>query len=199
MRPSYMTTPGSLTLLIMTSIFEHNCCSFFISKLIPVPNMRMPMAIWPRQAASYMTSPGSLSPLFMTSIWAQLLLIFIKTGTGTKYMYMTSPGNRYQINVYDLARQPLPSHYDLHLSTIVVHFFNQNYVFFYVLYSTLLNLPPLRLHRVWGCWDRKLVPVPNMTMPTDIRLWPRQAASPFSSWPPYEHNCCSFFYQNCNR
>jgi hypothetical protein len=28
------------------------------------------------------------------------------------------------------------------------------FFFFYVLYSTLLHLPPLRFHCVGGCWDR---------------------------------------------
>jgi hypothetical protein len=28
------------------------------------------------------------------------------------------------------------------------------YIYFYVLYSTLLHLPPLRLQCVGGCWDR---------------------------------------------
>ncbi len=28
------------------------------------------------------------------------------------------------------------------------------WIFFYVLYSTLLHLPPLRFHCVRGCWNR---------------------------------------------
>jgi hypothetical protein len=29
-----------------------------------------------------------------------------------------------------------------------------DFLFMYVLYSTLLHMPPLRLHCVRGCWDR---------------------------------------------
>jgi hypothetical protein len=39
----------------------------------------------------------------------------------------------------------------------LTYFVNLTYTvffFFYVLYSTLLHLPPLRFHSVEGCWDR---------------------------------------------
>jgi hypothetical protein len=40
--------------------------------------------------------------------------------------------------------------------TITVVIVNRGifWIFFYVLNSTLLHLPPLRLHCVGGCWDR---------------------------------------------
>jgi hypothetical protein len=34
-----------------------------------------------------------------------------------------------------------------------------HFLFFYLRYSTLLHLPPLRFHRVGGCWDRTQVGV----------------------------------------
>ncbi len=40
-------------------------------------------------------------------------------------------------------------------------------IFFYVLYSTLLHLSPLRFHCVGGCWDRNQHP-PNYTPPENI-------------------------------
>ncbi len=40
--------------------------------------------------------------------------------------------------------------------SIILGKFNRTFfrIFFYVLYSTLLHLPPLRFDCVGGCWDR---------------------------------------------
>ncbi len=35
-----------------------------------------------------------------------------------------------------------------------MHMENVDFSLFYVRYSTLLHLPPLRIHCVGGCWDR---------------------------------------------
>jgi hypothetical protein len=37
---------------------------------------------------------------------------------------------------------------------IVATKYGGSFIFFFVLYSTLLHLPPLRFHYADGCWDR---------------------------------------------
>ncbi len=46
------------------------------------------------------------------------------------------------------------SKYTLYTHTLLKYYF----FFFYVRYSTLLHLPPLRFHCVGGCWDRTKSP-----------------------------------------
>ncbi len=86
-------------------------------------------------------------------IWAWICKLLIK-----------KPRNRFHgidsaslCSLAELYDNPIPSRFltpiDCSNISALINF-NENVYFFYVLYSILLHLPPLRFHCVGGCWDR---------------------------------------------